>query len=172
MFVMKLIEWSSAPRRVGLLAAGLLLARASRAQVPALLLGQWELRQVAFVANQTVSHDIMERMDNPGVAELNQEVAAGVAHLLVEFWSDGTYQFSVQRPGQPAHVEAGTYEVRARQLLARSPGTAGGSSFDGQRIVELSRRRLVVEFLVGEELPGVVEEIEYRRIREEDKLRK
>lgn len=161
---MTLLTWQLAFKRAGLAAAGLLLAVASPAQVPALLPGQWELRQIAFVANQTVSHDIMERMDNPEVAELNQEVAAGVAHLLVEFRPDGTYQFSVQRPGQPAHTEAGTYAVRARHLLAQSPGTTGGSSFDGQRIVQLSRRKLVVEFPVGEELPGVMEEIEYRRV--------
>lgn len=172
MHIIKLAKWRSACRRAGLLSAGLLLAAAGRAQVPALLLGQWELRQIAFVTNQTVSHEIMERMDNPEVAELNQEVAAGTARLLVEFRPDGTYQFNVQRPDQPAHVEAGTYDVRARQLLAQRPGTEGGSSFDGQRIVELSRRRLVVGFLVGNELPGVVEEIEYRRVSERNKLRK
>ena len=161
---MLLTYWQKVRWQVVLTTVGVLVGSAAQAQVPAQLLGQWELRQIAFVANQTVSHDIMERMDNPGVAELNQEVAAGAAHLLVEFRPDGTYQFSVQRPGQPASTEAGTYTVRARQLLAQSPGMAAGSSFDGQRIVQLSRRKLVVEFPVGEELPGVVEEIEYRRV--------
>lgn len=168
---MKLTTWHFALRRAALAVACLLLAVAGRAQVPALLLGQWKLYQISFVANQTVSHDIMERMDNPEVAELNQEVAAGVTHLRVAFRPNGTYEFTVQRPGQPSHVETGTYEVHAQQLLAQRPGTEGGSSFDGQRIVELSRRRLVVEFPVGEELPGVVEEIEYRRISQGDKLR-
>ena len=62
---MTLLTWQLAFKRAGLAAAGLVLAVASPAQVPALLPGQWELRQIAFVANQTVSHDIMERMDNP-----------------------------------------------------------------------------------------------------------
>jgi hypothetical protein len=145
--------------------AGLLAAAPAKAQVPALLLGQWEMRQVSFVANQTVPPDIMERMDNPEVAELNQEVAAGVAHLLVTFLPDGTYLFTVRRAGAPDRLETGTYAVRANVLLAQSPATAGGSSFDQQRLTQLSRRRLVVEFAVGKELPGVVEEIEYRRVR-------
>jgi len=148
-----------------LVVASLLAAAPAQAQVPALLLGQWEMRQISFVANQTVPPDIMERMDNPEVAELNQEVAAGVARLVVEFRPDGTYHFTVKQPGQPDRLETGTYAVRANVLLAQSPATAGGSSFNQQRLVQVSRRRLVVEFPVGEELPGVVEEIEYRRVR-------
>jgi hypothetical protein len=151
--------------RLSLAGGGLLAAASARAQVPALLPGQWEMRQIGFVANQTVPPDIMERMDNPEVAELNQEVAAGTAHLLVEFRADGTYQFTVTRAGEPSRVETGTYAVRANVLLAKSPTTEGGSSFDQQRLTELSRRKLVVEFPVGNELPGVVEEIEYRRVR-------
>ncbi len=152
------------PRRAGLVAVGLLLAVASRAQVPALLPGQWELRQISFVANQTVPPDILERMDNPEVAELNEEMAAGAAQLRVEFRPDGTYRFAVQRSGQPPRTEVGTYAVQGSQLQAQSPGTEGGSSFDGQRIAELSRRKLVIELVVGAELPGVVEEMEYRRV--------
>ncbi len=143
---------------------GLLLAMAGRAQVPTLLPGQWELRQISFVASQTVPPDVLERMDNPEVAELNEEMAAGVAQLRVEFRPDGTYLFAVQRPGQPPRTEVGTYAVRESQLLAQSPDTEGGSSFDGQRIAQLSRRKLVIELVVGAELPGVIEEMEYRRV--------
>jgi hypothetical protein len=151
--------------RMSLALAGLLATATARAQVPALLLGQWEMRQISFVASQTVPPDIMERMDNPEVAELNQEVAAGAAHLLVAFRPDGTYQFSVRRAGEPDRLETGTYAVRAHVLLAESPTTEGGSSFNQQHLIELSRRKLVVEFPVGNELPGVLEEIEYRRVR-------
>ena len=150
---------------MSLAVAGLLAAATARAQVPALLLGQWEMRQISFVANQTVPPDIMERMDNPEVGELNQEVAADVAHLRVEFRPDGTYRFTVQRLGQPDRLETGTYTVHANVLLAQSPGTAGGPSFDQQRLIQLNRRKLVVEFPVGQDLPGVMEEIEYRRVR-------
>lgn len=151
--------------RLSLAAASLPAVATARAQVPALLPGQWELRQIGFVANQTVSPDVMERMDNPAVAELNQEVAAGAARLLLEFRPNGTYQFTVRRAGEPDRTETGTYAVRASVLRAQSPTTEGGSSFDQQRLTQLSRRKLVVEFPVGDELPGVLEEIEYRRVR-------
>lgn len=144
--------------------AGLLAARPGWAQVPALLPGRWELRQISFVANQTVPPDILERMDNPEVAELNQEVAAGAAHLVVAFRPDGTYHFTVVRAGQPDRTELGTYSVSGKTLLAQSPGTEGGSSFDRQQLVEVGRRRLVIQFLVGDELPGVEEELVYRRV--------
>lgn len=162
---MRLTNWHPVFWRISLAAAGWLATPSARAQVPALLLGQWEMRQISFVANHTVPPDIMERMNNPAVAELNQGVAAGVAHLRVEFRPDGTYRFTVQQPGQPARLETGTYTVRAHVLLAQSPGTAGGSSVNQQRLTQLSRRKLVVEFPVENELPGVVEEIEYRRVR-------
>jgi hypothetical protein len=162
---MLLTYWRTVFWRLGLAVASLLAAATAQAQVPALLLGQWEMRQISFVANQTVPPDIMERMDNPEVAELNQEVAAGVAQLVVDFRPDGTYHFTVKQPGQPDRVETGTYTVRAHVLLAQSPATVGGSSFNQQRLTQVSRRKLVVEFPVGNELPGVVEEIEYRRVR-------
>lgn len=146
-------------------AGALLAARPGRAQVPPLLPGRWELRQISFVANQTVPPGILEQMDNPEVAELNQEVAAGAAHLVVEFRPDGTYYFTVVRAGQPTRTERGTYRVSGKTLLAQSPGTEGGSSFDRQQLVEVSRRRLVIQFLVGDELPGVEEELAYRRVR-------
>jgi len=136
---------------------------AGRAQAPAQLPGRWQLRQISFVANQTVPPAILERMDNPEVAELNQEVAAGTARLAVVFQPDGTYQFTVARAGQPDRAETGTYTVRGNLLLAQSPATPGGSSFDNQTIKQVNRRKLVVEFLVGDELPGVLEEVEYRR---------
>jgi hypothetical protein len=144
--------------------ASLLAARPGWAQVPPLLPGRWELRQISFVANQTVPPDILERMNNPEVAELNQEVAGGAARLVVEFRPNGAYQFVVARAGQPAHTETGTYSVSGKTLLAQSLSTEGGSSFDRQQLVALTRRRLVVRFVVGDELPGVEEEVEYRRV--------
>lgn len=144
--------------------ASLLVARPGWAQVPPLLPGRWELRQISFVANQTVPPDMLERMDDPEVAELNQEMIAKAAHLVVEFRPDGTYCFTVVRAGQPDRTERGTYNVRGATLLAQSPGTEGGSSFDHQLLVELTRRQLLIKFLVGDELPGVEEELEYRRV--------
>lgn len=156
------VRWSFLLLLVSL-GVSLLVVRPARAQVPALLLGQWEMRQISFVASQTVPPDILDRMNNPEVAELNQEVAAGTGHLVVEFRPDGTYRFTVARAGQPNRIEIGTYVVSGKTLLAQSPATEGGSSFDHQQLVQISRRRLVVEFPVGDDLPGVVEEIAYRR---------
>jgi hypothetical protein len=152
-------------RKLLVLNSFLLPIASARAQVPALLLGQWELRQVSFVTSQGAPPDLLARMDNPEVAALNQQIAGGTAHLLVTFQPDGTYAFRVMRPGQPAREETGTYFVTNKTLFAQSPATEGGSSFDHQLLVQVSRRRLVVEFLVGDELPGVTEEVEYRRIR-------
>lgn len=142
----------------------MLAASPARAQTPPLLTGRWEMRQISFVTDQAVPPDIMERMDNPEVAELNQEILGGVAHLTVEFRADGTYQFKVVRAGQPDHLELGTYTVSGKTLLAQSPGTESGSSFDHQQLVALSRRQLIVRFLVGDDLPGVQEEVAYRRV--------
>jgi hypothetical protein len=143
--------------------AGLLLLSRAHAQVPAALLGQWQLYQVSFVTDQGAAPELLARMDNPEVATLNREVTAGTSRLLVTFRPDGTYSFSIARPGQPVRNETGTYFVQNNTLFAQSPATAGGSSFDHQRLVQVGRRKLVVEFLVGEELPGVTEEVEYRR---------
>lgn len=154
--------YSAVWRSVWLVASWLPLT--SRAQVPAALLGQWELRQISFVTDQGAAPELLARMDNPEVAALNREVAGGTARLLVTFRPDGTYAFSITRSGQPARNETGTYYVQNKTLFAQSPATAGGSSFDHQRLVQVGRRKLVVDFLVGDELPGVTEEVEYRRL--------
>ncbi|MGI4739263.1 MAG: hypothetical protein ACRYG7_29200 [Janthinobacterium lividum] len=143
-----------------------LLASPAAAQTPAAgLVGRWEMRQISFVATHAVAPELLARMDNPEVAALNQAVAAGEARLLVEFSPNGTYQFQISRAGQPNHLETGTYQLRADTLLAQSIGSPGGSSFHDQHVVQLTRRKLVVEFLVGNDLPGIIEEIEYRRAR-------
>ena len=151
--------------RWGLLALGLAASGPAAAQTAALLPGRWEMHQISFVATQAVPPAVLERMDNPEIAELNQELLAGAAHLQVEFRPDGTYQFTIARAGQPERLETGTYQLRADTLRAQSPGAVGGSSFEDQRVTQLSRRRLVVEFLVGDDLPGIFEEVEYRRVR-------
>ena len=148
----------------GLVGALGLVARPAQAQVPPSLPGQWELHQISFTTEQAVPPEMLARMDNPEVAELNRDVAAGVAHLRVEFRPDGTYQFTIAHAGQPTHTETGTYTVQHQTIFAQSPGAAGGSSFNDQKILQLGRRKLVVSFLVGEELPGISEEVEYRRI--------
>ena len=148
----------------GLVALGLSAGGPAAAQTAPLLPGRWEMRQISFIATQAVPPAVLERMDDPEVAELNQELRAGAAHLQVEFRADGTYQFTIARAGQPERLETGTYQLTATTLRAQSPGTAGGSSFEDQRVTQLTRHRLIIEFLVGEDLPGILEEVEYRRV--------
>ena len=123
------------------------------------------MKQISFVATHPVAPELLARMDNPAVAALNQAVAAGEARLLVEFGPAGTYAFRISRAGQPDYLETGTYQLRADTLLAQSPGSAAGSSFHHQHVAQLTRRKLVVAFWVGDDLPGILEEIEYRRAR-------
>lgn len=144
--------------------AGLLSGGSAQAQVPALLPGRWEMRQVSFLAEQAVPDSILHQMDNPQVADLNTALKAGKAHAVVDFRPDGTYQFTLVRAGQTEHAETGSYSVKDQVLLAQSPATPGGSSFNDQVLTRLTRRVLVVTFVVGPELPGVLEEVEYRRV--------
>lgn len=150
-----------------LLAAGLLvgLAAGARAQVPAQLVGQWEMRQISFLAEHAVPDSVLARMDNPQVASLNQEIRAGSARLAVEFRPDGTYLFTITRAGRTERTEAGTYAVQHNTLLSQSPTTEGGSSFNDQYLAKLSGRTLLLTFRVGPELPDILEEVEYRRLR-------
>jgi len=122
------------------------------------------MRQISFVAEQTVPDSILHQMDNPQVADLNIALKAGEAHAVVDFRPDGTYQFTLVRAGQTERAETGSYSVKNNTLVAQSPTTVGRSSFDDQVLTRLTRRALIVTFMVGPELPGVLEEVEYRRV--------
>lgn len=146
------------------LAARLLLAPAVRAQVPALLPGRWEVYELGFVAEALVPDSVREQLNDPQVADLNVAIMRGETHLVVEFRPDGTYEFVITRADQQVRKEAGTYALKNGQLLAAS-AAPDGSSFHAQRLVKLTKRTLVLAFPVGERLPGVREEIEYRRLK-------
>ncbi len=147
------------------LALVLLASSATWAQVPPLLVGQWEARQISLIALQNAPDSVRERLDVPAIGDLNVAIMRGEERLLVDFRADGSYQFSVTRGAQLVRAETGTYSVAHDTLYASSPGSAGGSSFNEQRLSRLTRRGLSLVFLVGSELPGVVEEIEYRRLK-------
>lgn len=134
------------------------------AQVPALLPGRWEMYQISFLAADTVPDSVRDHLDDPQVADLNLAIRDGRAKLVVEFGTDGSYQFSVTRGGERVRAEAGTYSVAANTLQAHSPG-AEGASFNGQQLSKLTKRTLVLMFPAGPTLPGVAEEVEYRRLK-------
>jgi len=111
-----------------------------------------------------VPDSILHQMDNPQVADLNNALRMGEARAVVDFRPDGTYQFTLTRAGQTERSETGSYSVQHNMLVAQSPATEGGSSFNDQLLTRLTRRTLVVTFVVGPELPGVLEEVEYQRV--------
>ena len=145
------------------LGAALLLGAPARAQVLPGLVGRWEAYEIGFTVAGTVPDSVRERLNDPQTADLNHGLAEGTAHLRVEFRADGSYQFIVTRGEEEMQHETGTYSVAQGQLRASSPK---GSSFDGQHIRKLSRRVLVLSFPMGKSMPGVEEEVEYRRAKQ------
>lgn len=131
---------------------------------PPTLLGRWATRQIAFTATGAVPDSVRDQLDDPEVADLNQAIFMGEAQLLVDFRADGTYQFTINRDGKQLRFETGTYSVADGHLQASSPGSADGSSFSDQQVQRLARRTLVLVFPAGPQLPGVAEEVEYRRV--------
>jgi len=147
------------------LAAALLLAVPAQAQVPAELIGRWEAYEIGFVPLGTVPDSVRDRLNDPQTADLNHAIAEGMARLRVEFRADGGYQFTVTRGEEVVQSEIGSYSVVDGRLRASSPSSRNGSSFDAQQIRRLSRRVLLLAFPVGEYMPGVEEEVEYRRVK-------
>jgi hypothetical protein len=147
------------------LAAALLLAAPAHAQVPAELLGRWEAYEIGFTVPNALPDSVRDRLNDPNTADLNHALAEGTAHLRVEFRADGGYQFTVTRGEEVVQSEIGTYSVVKDRLRASSPSSRNGSSFDGHQIRKLSRRMLLLAFPVGDYMPGVEEEVEYRRVK-------
>ena len=147
------------------LVAALLLAAPAQAQVPAELIGRWEAYEIGFVPLGTLPDSVRDRLNDPNTADLNHAIAEGMARLRVEFRADGGYQFTVTRGEEVVQSEIGTYKVVKNQLEASSPSSRNGSSFDGHQIRKLSRRVLLLAFPAGEAMPGVEEEVEYRRVK-------
>jgi hypothetical protein len=117
----------------------LLVAPAARAQVPALLPGRWLVYQIGFLADATVPREMLERLDDPQVADLNLAIERKEAELLVEFRADGTYQFAITRDGQRVRSETGRYTLQNGSLTATST-TPDGSSFHDQHVAKLTKR--------------------------------
>lgn len=120
--------------------------------------------QISFLAAETVPDSVRDRLDDPQVADLNLAIMDGRAQLVVEFGTDGSYHFSVTRGGERIRTEVGTYSLIASTLQAHSP-SAEGASFNGQQLSKLTKHTLVLTFPAGPTLPGVAEEVEYRRLK-------
>ena len=133
-------------------------------KLPPTLLGRWQTRQIGFTVSATTPDSVRNQLENSEVGDLNQAIFLGEAVLEAEFRADSTYEFTIVRGGAVQRHETGTFSVRGGRLLASAPSSPDGSSFNDQQIQRLARRALVLTFLVGPELPGVQEEITYRRV--------
>jgi hypothetical protein len=151
--------------RYWLLLLVILLAAPAHSQVLPGLVGQWQAYEIGFTVAETVPDSVRERLNDPQTADLNHGIAEGTAQLRVEFRADGSYRFVVMRGEETVQNETGTYSVAKGRLRASSPGSPSGSSFDGHEIRKLNRRVLLLSFPVGEQMPGVEEEVEYRRVK-------
>jgi hypothetical protein len=140
------------------------LVPAAWAQAPALLPGRWAVYQIGFLADATVPGEMLEHLNHPQVADLNLAIEHKDAELLVEFRADGTYHFSITRAGQRVRTETGSYALKNNRLTASSPAP-DGSSFHNQQVSKLTKRMLVLTFPAAEDIPGVVEEVTYYRLK-------
>lgn len=153
---------------VACLGLALLTAAPATAQKPpkepATLIGRWQTRQIGFALQGTPPDSVLARLEESPAADLNDAIFAGDALLVVEFKADSTYDFVIMNEGETIRRETGRFSVRQGRLLANSPGSADGSSFDDQQIKKLARRALTLTFPLGPEMPGIVQEVEYRRL--------
>lgn len=140
----------------GLLATGL----AGAAPVP--LAGTWQQRQTVFVARRPISHGQQEQLDDSATAALNTQLRRGQTTVCLTLRPDGRYQRTQAAKGQEPATEAGRYRLSHDTLYLR-PATAPSALPAVVRVVRLTRRVLVLEFLLWEPADAVFEQLEFGR---------
>jgi hypothetical protein len=129
------------------------------------LVGEWQLRQVSFVAERPLSHELQEQLDDSAIAVLNEGLRQGHTRQLVSFRPDGTYQlhhYEVPAP-LPAWTEAGTYRLAGQVLTGLAPAAPHGSSFAQGRLRKLTARQLVLHFPFGPDSLRIFKQLAYTR---------
>ena len=116
-----------------------------RAQVPPALPGRWALQQIAYEARRPLSDSLQEQLFHSPAADTNIGITNGTLLLEVEFRANGSYTYTTSRQGQVVHSEQGRYEVRGGKLYSQTADTTATPLFDGQRIVQLTRRKLLLQ---------------------------
>ncbi|SHK97167.1 hypothetical protein SAMN02746009_01898 [Hymenobacter psychrotolerans DSM 18569] len=139
----------------------LLLAVSARAQTS--LVGRWALQQIAFEAPSTLPDSLQEQLFHSPAADTNIGITNGELTLVVEFLPDSTYTYATTRRGQLVHSEKGTYRIR-RGLLYSQTSTNDEPLFDGQSIVELTRRKLLLQSPIMQPELQVFEQVLYTRL--------
>ena len=153
---------------MSLLLAGLwvLLAAGPPRAAPVPLAGTWQQRQTAFVARREISHALQEQLNDSATAALNARLRRGQATIRLVLSPNGSYQRTQASKGQevPA-TEAGTYRLGRDTLYLRAAGPNPVLPVlpPALRVVRLTRRVLVLEFLLWEPADAVFEQLEFRR---------
>ena len=154
--------------RIGSLLAlvGLSLAGwVASAAAPPQLVGEWQLRQVSFVAERPLSHELQEQLDDSTVAALNEVLRHDRTRQVVRFRPDGTYQLDqYENPAiAPTWTEAGTYRVADGVLAGVAPAAPTGSSFAHCRLRKLTARQLLLDFPFGPDSLRLFKQLAYAR---------
>jgi hypothetical protein len=132
-------------RCLALLLLLVLAAEPLRAQVPPALPGRWALRQIAYEALRPLSDSLQEQLFHSPAADTNIGISNGELLLVVDFRPDGTYSYTTSRRSKAVHTERGRYEVRKGKLYSQATDTTAIPLFDGQEIVQLTRRKMLLQ---------------------------
>ena len=140
---------------------GLLAARPAGA-VPGPLAGTWQQYQVAFVARREISHEQQQQLNDSATAALNARLRRGQATIRLTLNPNGSYQRTQTGKGQEPATETGTYRFGRDTLYLRTVGPNPVLP-PVLRVVRLTRRVLVLEFLLWEPADAVFEHLAFRR---------
>ena len=146
-----------------LLCASIVLGPAVGARAQTGLVGRWSLQQIAFEAPSTLPDSLQEQLFHSPAADTNIGITNGELALVVEFRADSTYTYTTSRRGRTVHAEQGTYELRQGRLYSQA-ATKDSPLFDGQSIVQLTRRKLLLQSPVLAPELQVFEQILYTRL--------
>ena len=132
-------------RSFALLLLVVLVAEPLRAQVPPALVGRWALQQIAYEASRPMPDTLQEQLFHSPAADTNIGISNGELLLVVDFRPDGTYCYTTSRRSKAVHTEQGRYEVRKGKLYSQATDTTATPLFDGQEIVQLTRRKMLLQ---------------------------
>ena len=145
-----------------LLGLGGLLAAALAGGVPAPLAGTWHQCQTAFVARREISPALQEQLNDSATADLNTRLRRGQTRLTLVLDPSGRYHYCRRSAGSAADSLQGPYRV-SRDTLYLGALPAGAALPPVLRVVRLTRRVLVLEFLLWDPADAVYEQLSFSR---------
>jgi hypothetical protein len=143
----------------------LLLTTATKAQVPAGLVGRWALKQITFEARRPLADSLQAKLFHSPAGETNAAVKEGSLTVEVEFRADGSYDYEMARQKEPFYSEHGRFEVKNGMLYSYSTAEEHSEpTLDKQSIIRLTRNVLQVEFPIWRPEQQVFQQIRYERV--------